>query len=198
MTLIVNLIAGPGAGKSTNAAKIFGALKEAGIVCELVREYAKELVYLKDFKTLGNQLYVTATQEYRQYMVDGQVDVIVTDSPILVGLLYLNETNKKVKKAFTSLIVEKFKAQNNINFYIERKKKYVTSGRTQTKEEAIQKDSLAFKLLNEYDIPFTHIDGNKSAARRIVKAIKERLKACGTTDSSERKPSGKTKTEKNA
>ena len=40
-TLLVNLYAGPGAGKSTGAAYIFAKLKMAGIDCEYVSEYAK-------------------------------------------------------------------------------------------------------------------------------------------------------------
>ena len=40
-TLLVNLYAGPGAGKSTGAAYIFAKLKMAGVDCEYVSEYAK-------------------------------------------------------------------------------------------------------------------------------------------------------------
>ena len=43
-TLVVNLIAPPSAGKSTMAANIFAELKWMGIDCEIVSEFAKELV----------------------------------------------------------------------------------------------------------------------------------------------------------
>lgn len=43
-TIIVNLFAGPGAGKSTGAAYIFSKLKLAGIDCEYVSEFAKDKV----------------------------------------------------------------------------------------------------------------------------------------------------------
>ena len=44
-TLVVNLFAGPGAGKSTGAAYIFSMLKMAGIDTEYVNEYAKDKVW---------------------------------------------------------------------------------------------------------------------------------------------------------
>ena len=42
--IVVNLFAGPGSGKSTTCAGLFSKLKLAGIYCEMVLEYAKELV----------------------------------------------------------------------------------------------------------------------------------------------------------
>lgn len=46
-TLIVNLVAGPGTGKSTTMAGVFYKLKSLGIDCEMVTEFAKELVWEK-------------------------------------------------------------------------------------------------------------------------------------------------------
>ena len=43
-TLIVNLLAGSGAGKSTNAARLFAMLKDRGIETELVTEYVKDML----------------------------------------------------------------------------------------------------------------------------------------------------------
>lgn len=44
MTSVINLIGGPGSGKSTTAAGLFFRMKSMGVRCELVTEYAKELV----------------------------------------------------------------------------------------------------------------------------------------------------------
>lgn len=175
-SLIVNLIAGPGAGKSTNAAKIFSILKENNMSCELVREFAKELTWKKDFVTLSDQVYVSATQNHRQYEVDGQVEVIVTDSPIILGILYYNEPNKNVKKYFSKFLIEKFKEQNNLVVYIKRTKPYVSAGRNQSESEAIEIDIKTRKLLEDNWIPYIEIDGDKKAANKIVKLIQERIK----------------------
>ena len=43
--ICINFYGGPGIGKSTMAAKMFAALKTAGVKTELVGEFAKDLVY---------------------------------------------------------------------------------------------------------------------------------------------------------
>ena len=91
-TLIVNLFAGPGAGKSTGAAYIFAKLKMAGIDCEYVSEYAKDRVWQDDqFPLQHCQLYVIGKQCLKIERLLGKVDVIITDSPIALGSMYTDE-----------------------------------------------------------------------------------------------------------
>ena len=78
-TLIVNLFAGPGAGKSTGATYIFAKLKMAGIDCEYVSEYAKDRVWQDDqFPLQHCQLYVIGKQCLKIERLLGKVDVIIT------------------------------------------------------------------------------------------------------------------------
>lgn len=58
MTLVVNLYAGPGTGKSTTAALAFGELKTLGVNCEYVQEYAKDRVWDEHFSVFSNQIYL--------------------------------------------------------------------------------------------------------------------------------------------
>ncbi len=44
-TLVINMFAGPGAGKSTLAAGTFFRLKCLGVNAEIAPEYAKDLVW---------------------------------------------------------------------------------------------------------------------------------------------------------
>lgn len=175
MTLIVNLVAGPGAGKSTYAADIFSSLKKKDINCELVREYAKELTWLNEMKTLSNQYYVTATQYHRQFMVDGKVDVMITDSPLILGLLYFQETDHDSKYYFRNLVVSLFKKQNNLTYFVKRKKKYNPKGRNQTYEQALVKDADSLKLLDEYELPYKIVEGNDTGVKTVVKDIIKRI-----------------------
>jgi hypothetical protein len=63
---VINLWAGPGAGKSTTAAGLFFLMKLTGRRVELVTEYAKEVVYDQDPTRIKNQLLILAKQCSRQ------------------------------------------------------------------------------------------------------------------------------------
>ena len=54
-TIVVNLFAGPGAGKSTGAAYIFSKLKMAGVDAEYVTEFAKDKTWEENQKVLNCQ-----------------------------------------------------------------------------------------------------------------------------------------------
>ena len=85
--LVVNLFGAPGAGKSTGAAYVFSQLKIKGVNAELVTEFAKDMTWEKNKKALTNQVYMLGNQLQRIYRCQDEVDVIVTDSPILLNIL---------------------------------------------------------------------------------------------------------------
>jgi thymidylate kinase len=176
-TIIIGAVSGPGAGKSTFAGGLFNLLKESSYNVEYVQEFAKTLTWEKNHEALQHQSYVTGVQQYMQNMLIGQVEAVITDSPILVGLMYYDEKNKKIRKAFTDYIVESFKAQNNLTFYIKRLKEYNQSGRNQNEDEAKKIDKRTLRLLNDHNIPYTTINGDRSgleAAYSMVKNILDR------------------------
>ena len=75
-TLIVNLIGGPGSGKSTCASGIFYQLKKLGINCELALEFAKDKVWEESIKTLDDQFYIFGKQYHKLFRLMDKVDVI--------------------------------------------------------------------------------------------------------------------------
>ena len=83
--LVVNLFGAPGAGKSTGAAYIFSRLKLAGINAELVTEFAKDKVWEESKAVFQNQAYIFGKQYFRISRVQDKVDVVITDSPILLS-----------------------------------------------------------------------------------------------------------------
>jgi len=145
--IIINLFGGPGSGKSTTAAGVFNKLKIAGFNCELVTEFAKHLTWKKDEATLKNQIYVFAKQHDRMFHLKDKVDVIITDSPLIMGLAYCDW--KKQPRSFEQLIVDEFNRDDakNLNFFINRVKPYQLAGRNENEKEAIEKD----KLIKEYE-----------------------------------------------
>lgn len=170
-TIIVNLFGGPGSGKSTTAAGLFHKLKINGINCELVTEFAKHITWKEDFNTLKNQIYVFAKQHDRMFHLKDKVDVIITDSPIIMGLSYCNWD--LMSRSFEQLVVDEFNRTDalNVNYFINRVKEYNPSGRSQTENEAKEKDIEIKTLLSRYNISFETIDGDENAVELLFNII---------------------------
>ncbi len=174
-TVVVNLLAGPGAGKSTLAAGVFERLKLCGIDSELVTEFAKYATWQKNFTALKDQFYITAKQHHREYVVLGQTDVMITDSPLILGMLYWNDPNKNKTKAYFDFLTETYKERNNLTYFIEREKNYNPNGRNQTEDEAKELDRKIKSILNERDIPFKTIRGNSSGKADILSDVLSKI-----------------------
>lgn len=168
-TIVVNLMAGPGAGKSTTMAAVFAKMKMAGIDCEMATEFAKDLTWEGRTRVLQNQIYVFAKQHQRITKLIGQVDVVITDSPIILSSYYniVNNGNPLLK----DLIYSEFMKCNNLNFFIDRVKGYNPNGRNQTEEEAIKFSNEIDLMLKELKIDCTHVPGNEQGVDIIFKAI---------------------------
>ena len=168
-TIIINLFGGPGTGKSTGAAYIFSQLKLAGIDCEYVSEFAKDKVWEDNSEVFKNQFYVTGKQAFKISRCFGKVDVIITDSPILLGALYAPITSPKLKEA----IMEEFDkyGDSNVNIFLKRIKPYNANGRFQTEDEAKDVDVSIKKFLDDRRYEYDVYDGTKDGYEEIVGRI---------------------------
>lgn len=167
MTKVINLFAGPGAGKSTLAAGLFYKLKINGYNAELALEYAKDLTWEERHSTLKNQFYVIGKQFHRITRLLNKVDFIITDSPILLGLFYGAEE----PPSFKQYVLDCFNSLDNQNFFINRFKKYNPLGRNQTEEEAEIIDSAVLNLLMTNEQPFLHIAGTKNGLEDLYRYV---------------------------
>lgn len=165
--ILVNLYGGPGCGKSTGMAYIFSHLKMAGVNCEMVPEFAKELVWEERFKTLSDQLYVFGKQQKRISMLDGQVDVVVTDSPLLLSLYY----GQNYSDSFKELIINTYLKYDSMNYILRRVKEYNPKGRMQTEDEAKSIDSHLFDLLSNNNISYFVVEGSQNGYDSIIEDI---------------------------
>lgn len=166
-TLVVNLFAGPGAGKSTGAAYIFSMLKMAGIDTEYVNEYAKDKVWEDNKEVFKCQFLITGKQAYKILRCVGKVDVVITDSPIAIGAQYCHD-NPFLKDA----CLYEFNKYKNLNIYINRVKKYNPNGRHQTEEEAKKIDESTKQWLKDNKINYIEVDGNINGYNEVVAIIK--------------------------
>lgn len=171
-TLIVCLYAGPGASKSTTMAGVFTELKLNGINCEMAPEFAKEKVWEKSFGVLKNQIYLFAKQYHSIERLYGQVDVIITDSPLLLSLIYDN-TDLPEFKELVLAVNNKFKM---LNYFLNRHKKYNPAGRLQNESEAIVLDTKIKNMLNDNGVRYECVDAGKNAIDYISNSIQTILK----------------------
>lgn len=171
MTIVVNLFAGPGAGKSTTAAYVFAMLKSRGVNCELAREYAKDVVWEGREHLLDNQAYIFAKQLKLLRDLDGRVDVIITDSPLMLAILY-NRISHAEPPSFERYVQDIHARYDNFNVYVERVKPYHTAGRVQTELEARELDAAARELPIAYHLT---VLGTEDGAKTIVNDVVKRL-----------------------
>lgn len=107
-TIVVNLFAGPGAGKTTTMAGLFSKLKLDNIVCEMATEFAKELTWEERWVALSNSIYVFAEQQYRLFKLSKKVDIIITDAPLLISYYFNKKYKFNENKNFDKLIINVF------------------------------------------------------------------------------------------
>ena len=157
MTTVINLLGGPGAGKSTAAAQLYSEMKMRGFRVEHVQEYVKQWAY--ENKKIGpfDQLYIFGKQARKEYVLYNKVDFIVTDSPVLLSAFYeeVYSGNSMVKNALPEYMrVARKMGVNHLNFMLKRQKPYDPVGRYQTKEEAEELDGKIEEFLSHNGYTF--------------------------------------------
>jgi hypothetical protein len=175
-TLIINLLGGPCTGKSTLRAGVFHQLKLREYNVEEVTEYAKDLTWEKRHLAISCQAYVFGVQYREIFRLLGQVDIVVTDGPILSSCIY---ATPDYPPSFHQFVLDMHNRLNSINYFVirNRTKTYDLLGRGQTLEEAIQIDYKIQKLLETKGIAFNYIwDTDEVAVKNIVDEVTKRAK----------------------
>jgi len=174
----INFFGGPGTGKSTTSTGVFHAMKKEGYSVEYVSEYAKDLVYSKDYFKLKDQLMILANQSHPWFKLEEQVDFTINDGPFLLGLVYLQDNPHMPTEEFKAFLVAMWNSYTHINIFIERDVEahgYQEYGRGQTLAEAVEKDNEIKQILYDNNIPFFSVvmgDDTVQYALDIIKDLK--------------------------
>lgn len=169
--IVVNLMGPPGAGKSTMAAQIFFLLKTAGVNAELVTEFAKDKTWEHNLKALGVQEYVFGKQSYRLARCRDDVEVIVTDSPLPLSIIYNHNPALDKDNHFSNMVLNIFNTYNNFNYVLRRVKPYNPKGRNQTEAESDALFQPIVNLLNDLSIPFEIRNGDEDTGKAIASEV---------------------------
>lgn len=166
---VLNLFGGPGVGKSTTAAGLFFKMKNLGIKVELVTEFAKDLTY-EGGHTLPDQLAVLGEQHRRLSRLEGQVDWAITDSPLLLSLVYA--TRDYDSSWFNIAVRGAFNRFDNVNYFLTRCKPFQGYGRSQTECESRFLDAEVLSLVIDLAKGYKEIPGDEMAPDEICKHLR--------------------------
>lgn len=167
-TIIINLAAGPGAGKSTAAAGIFYELKRLGYSCELVTEFAKDKVWEESYKILKDQIYIFGKQYHRLWKLNGKVQFIITDTCLPLSIQYSPYNSE----TFNNFVIETFNTFTNVIYFIKRGNTFQNQGRIQNLNESIQIDNNIKNIFTKYNLEFEEVS-QQNAVNYIVSEIKK-------------------------
>lgn len=157
-TKVINIIGGPGCDKSLFSAAIVLFLNLHGKSVETIPDYAKLLVWQKNFEVLKNQYFIAQRQYEMLELLDGQLQFLITECS-LPQMMYYNENyldNICDVGKTRAQILEWYKQHNNVNILVERgDKDYIHTGRFQDEDHARAIDRGLRTLLEREGIEFT-------------------------------------------
>jgi hypothetical protein len=173
-TKVINIIGGPGCDKSLFSSAIILNLNLRHKSVEQIPDYAKSLVWQKDYEALRNQYRIAQRQFEMLDLLDGQVQYLVTECA-LMQILYYNETYREnicdVDKTKRQ-ILEWYHRHDNINLLVERSdKKYVQTGRFQNEEDARKIDAELREVLEREEIPFVSMPADVAAINNFARSL---------------------------
>lgn len=169
---VVNFFGGPGCGKSTTAAYLFGDMKCESFKVELIHEVAKDFVWEDWNHIFGEQDWIFAHQHrLTRRLIGHDIDFAVVDSSILLSLFYMPDD---FPQSFRPFVRDVFDSYNNVNIFLDRNPDipYVQAGRNEDESRAIEIDNNIRRYFEETQLPCYHVMSGKTAAADCLRIIK--------------------------
>jgi nicotinamide riboside kinase len=165
---VINVIAGPGTGKSTLASGLYHEAKRRGWNVELVTEVAKDLVWEGRTCALSNQAYVFGRQVQRIHRLEGQVDYVITDSPFLLSAIYAPED---YPPEWETVVVKLWKRYDNVVALLERGPWFDDRGRVHNLQASLEIDRRIAVLLDKHDITHTQVGHGYQSPGEVLDSL---------------------------
>lgn len=167
--MVINLYGAPGTGKSTVANQLISEMKWKKMDCELVVEYAKELVWGESIKTLRNQIHVFGEQHNRVFRLLDKVEYIVSDSPILLSSFYNSKTGES--KELDNLILSEHNKMDTLDIFLNRTKEYNPNGRNEDEKTADLYAMEIKEFLKKMGVSYIELDADETTYLKILDII---------------------------
>ena len=177
--IIINLVGGPGTGKSLYSSYLFTMLKINGKNVEFTQEYAKDLVWRKKYEILRNQHIVSYHQYQALKGASKYVEAAITDGSLIHSYYYNrhSDVNYSNVDLTEERIQEYYKKFDNIVILLKRNPKYPyqQEGRYQTEEEAKEIDDRMKDILKEKKIKYIEIMADMDNTDEMLNYIIQEL-----------------------
>ena len=149
--LLVSCYGPPGVGKTTAATMIFSELKKRHVDVDLVTDFAKDMIIQGNVLAMQNQLYVWASQLYRNRCAYERATITITDTPVMLGAIY----NTRSTTHFFNVALEEYHRFNNYNLMIPRNAdiEYSMFGRVHNEDQSIQLGHDIDAMMETAEIP---------------------------------------------
>jgi nicotinamide riboside kinase len=173
MPLRICFYGGPGVGKSTLAARVYAELSRAGVVTtELVREFCKPWAYEGQKMDHFDQVYTFANQLWAEHrLFKAGVEVIVTDSPVLLQCVYTHKLHSEIGHALQAVAFHYEQAYPSLNFLVQRKTPYRRAGCFQDEPELQELDDRIKAWVDNWNLNYLLV--NPDEWEVIVQTAKE-------------------------
>ena len=175
---VINFYGGPNTGKSTKAAGMYYKMNLAGYNVELVNEFAKECVWEDNVPMLKDQLYMLAHQHRKILRLEGKVEYVITDSPVLLSGIYREVYDGALySDLIDKLARECYDKYSNINFMLDRPSGFTQIGRSIDLAESLNIDEAILQMFKDENLPFFWLKGLREDALDVAyKYVESRKK----------------------
>lgn len=174
--LVVNLFGGPGAGKTTFAARLFAELKMRSVEAACPEEHAKIALWQGREYLLDNQMILLGRGWDTVVSLSDKVEVIILDSPILFMSHYAGPSEPQ---CFHDTVADYHRRTDRLNLVVQRDTTlpYSTSGRRETAEQASLVDAQLKQVLTVNHEPYTPIPSTQNMIQSLADQIQDIVSA---------------------
>ena len=181
MSVVVNFYAGPSSGKTTTSMDLCSELKKRGLYVEMVTEVAKEKVLKGRPFSKFDQFYLFGMQSKKETDLYGNVDIIVTDSPIPLNAAYgWAQDRYSYPNTFHAMATSHLQAQNDsqiqrVDIWLNRMSHFQNEGRIHNEAESIDMDIKIRHFLTLCGINPTPFDVGKFSTSDLADFVLEKI-----------------------
>lgn len=182
MAKLVGFLGGPSTGKTTLATAVYNALTEQGHDAAWASEFVTDDIQENGPPELDYYIYEQYRflfhQSRREENAKLQADIVITDSPLLIGYAYTlqkkDEATRGRQKNFIKELAALFDEDKNRYshlYLLNREAAFEDNGvRFHSPEESVAFDELLREMLVKNNIPFTELKGDVDTRTRLVLA----------------------------